>query len=54
MKSVTLREIDNRTPDDLIVYYEARIEALVRRVHELEKRLAQEEARDAQNVPECQ
>ena len=37
------RETDNRTHEDLEVYYEARIEALVRRVHELEKKLAEQE-----------
>ena len=37
------RETDNRTHEDLEAYYVARIEALVRRVHELEKKLAEQE-----------
>lgn len=28
--------IDNRNTDDMLAYYEARIDALVKRVHELE------------------
>lgn len=39
MDSSTLRETDNRNFQDLIIYYEARIEMLLNKIFQLEEEL---------------